>query len=184
MDIFSTEMLSAAANLTSTAVAVVALILAFKTERQNHLRFERQLALSRDAAEASVRPILALEITDDADDKRLELWNHGGGPAVIRQIAFKRGNQTAQTVRELVELSRDFPYWTDYTDPPSGTWYLRANTADTLVQLTSERLEDDKVKAAASLLEELGDQLGKVRAVVTYEDVLGNVIGKDKELPE
>jgi hypothetical protein len=180
------ETLSVVANLTSTAVALAALGLAFLAERHNRRRFDEELELTRTVASASVRPILALELTDDDDDKKMELWNHGGGPAVIRKISFKRGNRTAKGVRDLVELGHESPFWSDYTDAPSGTWYLRPNTADTLLQLTRDRLHDDHVgdRVASLMLEELSEQLSQVRAFVTYEDVLGNVIGQDKELPE
>jgi hypothetical protein len=190
------EAFHVSAELTSTVVALVALILTFRAERRNQARFEKEqqgLAMrfqreqerSTRVANANVLPCLATEISHYyGHSVGLELWNHGVGVAVIRKITIHRGKLTGEIVPDVLELSRDLEYWSDFLRPGDQTSYLRPQTKEMLVELTEERLVEDGIsrREVPSLLEEVAEQLEDVSIVVTYEDVFGNTIAKNVHL--
>jgi hypothetical protein len=165
-------------------VALVALYLAFRSERRNQIRFEQQLELSRRIATANVRPLLARTVSGYLDRKALELSNHGAGTAILRKVTFRRGKRSAASVLDLLELEQAV-VWDDFTELGSSISYIPAKTSETIVELTQDHLlgQGFSARAAAALLEELEKQLDEVQVTATYNDVLGNMIAENEELP-
>jgi hypothetical protein len=91
------------------------------------------------------------------DRKAFELSNHGAGVAIVRKLSFHRGKRKASNVLGIVKLDK--------------------LTEDGLVGQGFSK------SAAAALLAELETQLDEIQVTATYEDILGNVIVKDAELP-
>lgn len=170
-------------QLTSTAVALIALYVSFRNERRNHERFQQQLDLSRRVAEGNARPLLALSISAYDDHKALELTNHGSGTAVISNVVIRRGKRTAGSVPDVLDLGRDI-VWNDFTDFGDSIVYVPPRASEVLIDLTYDHLIEQgfSEEDAASQLEELEQQIDEIRVSVTYEDVLGNVIAEDEEL--
>jgi hypothetical protein len=176
-----TSWIPEAAQLTSTAVALVALFLSFRNERRNQERFRSQLDLSRQVAEANVKPLLATHINGYDDDKGLVLTNHGAGTAVIQRILFRSGKRTASSVADLIELPREI-VWNECPDFEDSTVYLAPRTAEVLLaineqQLTEQGLTETEIRATLDAVEK---QLEKISVRITYSDVLGNVIAHDE----
>ena len=169
----------------ATLVAVVALIVSFLAERRNQRRFDQQMEESRLLAHANVRPLLALTRSGYLDHKALHLVNHGIGAAVVTKVRFERGGRTALSVPDVVELSGNV-VWDDYTEySEDGIFYIPAGGAETLIELTQDNLEQQQHMGefdAAQLLAALEAQLDEVKVVLTYQDVLDEVIGEDEEL--
>jgi hypothetical protein len=107
------------------------------------------------------------------------LTNHGVGTAVIRKVTFRRGKRTATNAADLLELKRDV-VWDDFTDYKSGPFYLPSKETETLVELSLEGLIDQDIPEdkAVDLMGQLETQLDEIDVVLTYEDVLGNVIAE------
>ncbi|MGH9874316.1 MAG: hypothetical protein ACRD9S_17830 [Pyrinomonadaceae bacterium] len=178
------EILKLAAQATSTAVALVALYLAFRGERRNQTRFKEQLDLSRRIAEANIRPLLAVTVSGYVDRKALEVENHGAGTAVVRELAFRRGKHTATDVLDLLEFEQEIE-WDDFTTGlENSILYIRPNSSEMMIELTQDHLLEQGFSEdeAAALLEELEKQIDEVRVIVAYDDVLGNVIAKNEQL--
>src|SRR5713226_8903242 len=99
-----TEPIRLVAQLSSTLIAVTALIISFRTERRNQKRFERQLELTSKIATANVKPLLAISWDAYENDKGLSLVNHGVGTAVITDIKFSKGSKQSKDLSELVKF--------------------------------------------------------------------------------
>ena len=182
-DYLHPETLKFSAQMVSTLVGLVALLISFRNEHRNQLRFQQQLEFSKSIAEANVRPLLALTISAYLDRKALELVNHGSGTAVITNIVFRRGDREASCVADLIDLGREV-VWDDFTELEDTIEYLPSKASDTLIELTLERLaEQDLTEVdAEALMEDLESQLDEVKVTVTYEDVLGNIIAEAEQL--
>lgn len=180
---FDTETLKFSAQLVSTLVGLTALFVSFRNENRNQLRFQQQLEFSKTIAEANVRPLLALTISAYEDRKAVELVNHGSGTAVIREIVFKRGEHVAGNIPDVLDLTYEV-VWNDFTELDDTLEYLPAKGIDVLIELTHERLMDYDFSEedASEALEELEKQLDEVKVIVTYDDVLGNVIAEAEQL--
>ncbi|MEA2339310.1 MAG: hypothetical protein QOE82_3317 [Thermoanaerobaculia bacterium] len=172
-----------AAQLTSTAIALVALFIGLRNENRNQIRFRKQLALSKRIADANIRPLLALTISGYTDRKAMELVNHGMGTAVIRNISLSRGDLIASKVPDLLDLGREV-VWNDFTELDDVIEYLPSKGVDVLVLLTFDRLTKQGLTEteATAVMEMLESQLDEVKVTVTYDDVLGNVIAEDEQL--
>lgn len=178
------DMIRLVAQLASTAVALVALYVSFRTEHRNHVRFKQQLHLSERIAKANVRPLVALTLSGYLNKAGLELENHGAGTAVISDISFHLGTRTGSSVPRVLDLKHNVE-WNDFTDYEDSTpTYLPAKSTETLVELTLENLlrQGFTKDQATVTLKRVESQLDEVCMKITYEDVLGNVIAKNELL--
>jgi len=171
------------AQTTSTLVALGALYVTFRNEQRNQYRFEQQLDFSRRIAEANIRPLLALTTSAYLDRKALELVNHGAGTAVVTNIVFRRGDQSAASIQDVLQLSQNV-IWNDFTELDDVVEYLPPRTTDVLVELTLDHVIAQGIpeRQAIKLMEELEQQLDETKVIVTYEDILGNLIAEDEQL--
>jgi hypothetical protein len=168
----------------ATVVAVCALVVSFLAERRNQKRFEEQMDESRRVAHANVRPLLGLTISGYMNEKAMYLVNHGIGAAVVTRITFRRKDETALNVPELIELDQGV-VWDDFTEYTEGNiFYVPAGESETLIQLTLESLSAQGIRGreAERLMETLGAQLDEIEVTVTYEDVLEEVVMEDEQL--
>jgi hypothetical protein len=177
------ETLKISAQMVSTLVGLVALFISFRNEHRNQVRFQQQLDFSKSIAEANVRPLLALTISAYLDRKALELVNHGSGTAVITNIVFRRHDREASCVVDVIDLGRQV-VWDDFTELEDTIEYLPSKASDTLIELTTERLTEQGIteSEAEALMGNLESQLDEVKVIVTYEDVLGNIIAEAEQL--
>jgi hypothetical protein len=176
------EQLKLVAQMTSTLVALVALVIGLRNETRNQKRFERQLELSSKVAAASARPLLALAFEGYGDRKGIILQNHGPGTAVITDLWCCRGQQRSKDLAELFDLGWGIPF-EELSGFPDGTYYIPGKTSEVIVRLTQKDLEEaGKKNEASQLLEELERQIDEFSMVVTYQDVLGNEIARDAQL--
>jgi hypothetical protein len=184
--IMDTEPIKLVAQLSSTPIAVTALIISFRTERRNQKRFERQLELTTKIATANIKPLLAISWEAYENNQGFTLVNHGVGTAVITGIEFSRGRKRSNDLAELIDFERveeEFEKEVIWDESPSYSdevFYLPGKSNEDLLRLTMQGLEENEFSEAQAnaVLESLEQQLGKIKIEITYEDVLGNKMPK------
>jgi len=176
------EQLKLVTQVTSTLVALVALAIGLRNETRNQKRFERQLELSSKVAAASAKPLLALSYEGYGDRKGIILQNHGPGTAVITDLWCCRGERRSKDLADLFDLGWGIPF-EELSGFPDGTYYVPGKTSEVILRLTQAALEEaGKRNEAGELLVELERQIDEFSMVVSYQDVLGNEIGRDVQL--
>lgn len=175
MDAQTQDLIKLAAQITSTLVAVLALIIGLRNENRNQKRFNEQLLQSRKIARAAARPWLFVEREGYADEKAITLANHGPGTAIVKTLVMSRGKRQASDISDLLDVQEDVEIFWNESTTFATPYYLADKSSEDAFRVTGERLAECGVSAkrVQSLLEEIDEQLDEIEITIGYEDVFG-----------
>jgi len=162
-------------GISSVAVAVLALIVAFFVENRNYTRFKQQLEQSKKIAEANVKPLLLVQSEVYENVKSINLANRGVGVAVITKIEFSRGGGPVNNIVDLFEFKSNFA-WDTFQEFSVTQTYLSPGKQISLVRLTEKGLTTQGFDATQirRILNDWQIQKSGIKICVEYQDVLGN----------
>jgi hypothetical protein len=175
MDAASVESIKFAAQITSTLVAVLALIIGLRNEARNQKRFNEQLSQSRKIAQAAARPLLFVDREGYEDEKAITLANHGPGTAIVKTVTFARGGRRATEIAELLDLDEEAEIIWNESTSYATPYYMAAKSSEDAFRITADRLTECGVpiKRVQPLLDEIEEQLDEIEITLGYEDVFG-----------
>jgi len=175
MDAAAMDSIKLAAQLTSTFVAVLALIIGLRNESRNQRRFNEQLSQSRKIAQAAARPLLFVDREGYEDEKAITLANHGPGTAIITAVTFTRGGRQASDIAELLDLHEEAEIIWNESTSYATPYYLAGKSSEDAFRINAERLTECGVpgKRVQPLLDEIEEQLDEIEITLKYEDVFG-----------
>lgn len=196
---FDAQQLQGLASGVAAIVATLALVFAILVDRRNHSRFQRQLELSRNIAEAQNKPILFLFTVDNPQRKAVILKNAGAGTAILTEIRFEplsalqelseaagsiklklgQGKQTgfSGSLADLLSNANrrnGTNYWLFY-----GESYLPANEERVLAEVRKSVLEARLTERndssdVNSLMEHWLKELAEISVTIEYHDIFRN----------
>lgn len=159
------NILDAASNLLSVAVAIAALAWSYKAFRTQR--------------EASAVPRLSLIVTFYEDFKQIRLVNCGVGVAVINAVEFRNGDTISdRNVAEIFELPfpADVSWDTWRSFLPDEPTYIPPGKAIVLLQLTEKNLiaQGCNHETASKLLRQWQETANRVEFSFRYQDIYEN----------
>ena len=163
------------AGFGSLLVAVVALVIAFNTEKRSAERFRAELEQSKQIAQANIRPLLSIGSSGFIGVKLIVVENSGLGTAVVTKIEFSKGERRSLNLAELIEFQKRI-VWDNFYVFGSADWFLEAGKNVKLVHLTFDGLLGQGFSRAeiAQILREFDEQQKGIVIRIEYEDLLGN----------
>jgi hypothetical protein len=175
MDSATVELIKLATQVTSSLVAVLALVIALRNEARNQRRFDEQLSQSRKVAQAAARPMLFVEREGYEDEKAITLANYGPGTAIVKKVEFTRGARHAKDIVELLDVEDKADIvWNENTSFETP-YYMAGKSSEDAFRIQAERLVENKIpaKRVQPLLDEIDNQLDEIEITIEYEDVFG-----------
>jgi hypothetical protein len=175
MDAATVESIKLAAQVTSTLVAVVAVVIGLRIETRNQRRFAEQLSQSRKVAQAAARPMISVESEGYENEKAVTLVNHGPGTAIVTKLTIERSGRHAKDIVELLDVKEKADIvWNENTTYETP-YYMAGKSSEDAFRIKAERLIENKIpaKRVQPLLDEIDNQLEEIVISIEYEDVFG-----------
>ena len=169
------ELIQAIAGLLSIVIAVIAIYIAIETEKRSHSRFKEEQNLSRQIAEANVKPIISIWTVEYINLKGIKLINCGTGPAIVTSIYFTKNEKQVFNIAELFNIERQF-YWDTFWTFSDTKFFIQADRNIKLVEVSLENLVKQGISLSDAnlILDNWQSELEGITINIEYCDVFGN----------
>jgi hypothetical protein len=174
---------------TQTIVALASAVIALAALAFSIFSFQRQQRRTERFETKKVKPLLWIRSETYTDQKSIQLWNYGLGPAIITSAQFEKGDRRTHKIVELFDginrIARSpagHVKWVRFV----GLLPNRAIPAQdhiTLVEQSLENLQSQGVDEAAGLelLRLWMDAKTDIKVSIEYADIFGNTMKTFKE---
>lgn len=166
---------SAILNFLTAIAALFAVGLAVASELRAQKRFKEGNEIQEKIAAANIKPLLGINQHLVIDLRKVILYNHGLGSAVITNIVFTKGGRSGYSIPSVLEHVTEVS-WKSFKEYSHEGTYLRAGDHDDLLVLSGSWLKDQGLTDAQIIetFRKVDSELAGTKISIEFEDVLGN----------